>query len=416
MTVTPSKTNPLTLCYVADASNIHIKRWLGYFASHGHQVICLSDKTGKIPGVEVIPLPNRDSLLSEGKKAGKMRVLKARAKVIKKVKKQYKPDILHAIFLYQRGWSAAWSGLKPLVITLLGSDIYLPKQHYRNKLHLFRDHCLNRVSLRKANLITAVTDDLAQTAIRRSGKKLDVELVPIGTDPKVFDPDKSADSLREKLDIANDAFVVLSPRQVTPLYNHDILIEAIPATIKEIPNAVFIIKDTFCEKEERKQYVASLKEKAEELGVNSAIRWESEVPFEELPLYYNLADAVVSIPSTDGMPVTLFDAMACESPVIVGDLPSYNEVIIHNRTGLRVPIRDVNALTQAIIRLAKEPELGQRLVEESQVILQQYGIFEQQMHRMERFYQALADNNAKSHKPLFNIFDRLLFRFLVQFT
>lgn len=407
----------LTICYVADASNIHVKRWLTYFSAHGHKVVCLSDKEGKIPGVEIIRLPNRDSLLAEGKKAGKMKVLKARAKMIKQAKKKYNPDILHAIFLYQRGWSAAWSGLRPMVITLLGSDIFLPKQHYRSQFHLFRDHCLNRVSLRKANLVTAVTDNLAQTAIKQSGKKLNVELVPIGTDTKVFNADKDASGLRDKLKIDSHSFVVLSPRQVTPLYNHDILIEAIPATLKEIPNAVFIIKDTFCDTEERKSYVDSLKQRAEDLEINHAIRWESEVPFEELPLYYNASNVVISIPTTDGMPVTLFDAMACEKPVIVGDLPSYNEVIIHNRTGLRVPIRDVNALSQAIIRLAKEPQLAERLVEESQVILQQYGIFEQQMHRMSRFYQTLADKgSAKSHKPLFNLIDRLLFRLLVQFT
>src|SRR5690606_15061523 len=126
----------------------------------GHAVYCLSDKGGQIDGVTVLELPNRDILLADDKRARKTDVIRARKRQIRQVIQDIKPDIVHAIFLYHRGWSAALANFHPLVITLLGSDIYLPQRHYRHPLQLWRDQALNVLSLRQSDMITAVSDDL----------------------------------------------------------------------------------------------------------------------------------------------------------------------------------------------------------------------------------------------------------------
>jgi glycosyltransferase involved in cell wall biosynthesis len=297
---------PLTLCYVADATNIHVQRWLGYFVSRGHRVFCLSDKGGSIDGVTVIALPNRDTLLENlngrGGKVSKTAVAKARSKKIREVLRDVQPDIMHAIFLYQRGWSAALTGFRPLLITLLGSDVYLPVKNYRNPFQLWRDHLMNALALKQCDMITAVSDDLSRAANRLTLGLTPIELIPIGTDPDLFHPNLDTTALRERLNIPEDSFVVLSPRQMTPHYNQTTIIESIPKVLEEIPQAIFIMKDTFCNTPERQEYVQSLKALAESLQVNDAIRWVDEVPFSELPLYYAMANVVVSVPSTDGMP------------------------------------------------------------------------------------------------------------------
>ncbi|MCE3235966.1 MAG: capsular biosynthesis protein, partial [Vampirovibrio sp.] len=94
----------LTLCYVADATNIHVQRWLGYFVNRGHRVYCLSDKGGAIDGATVIALPNRDTLVEKGgNKVSKTAVIKSRNKAIRQAIKDIQPNVMHAIFLYQRG-------------------------------------------------------------------------------------------------------------------------------------------------------------------------------------------------------------------------------------------------------------------------------------------------------------------------
>lgn len=407
----------LTLCYIADATNIHVQRWLGYFVDRGHRVYCLSDKGGKIDGVTVIDLPNRDTMVQERKKAvSKTKVIRARARKIRQIAREIQPDVVHAIFLYQRGWSAALAGLHPLIITLLGADIYLPRRNYRHPFQLWRDHLINALAMRQSDMITAVSDDLNRAASRMLLGLVPVELIPIGTDIKLFYPEVDTIQLREKLNIPEDSFVVLSPRQMTPHYNQTSIIESIPRVLEEVPNAVFIMKDTFCNTPERQEYVQSLKTLSQTLGVDHAIRWVEEVPMTDLPQYYCLANVVVSVPSTDGMPVTIFEAMACQKPIIVGDLASYNEVIIHGQTGLRVPIRNSQVLARAIVKIHKNPALATRMVEESQVILHQYGIFNEQMMRMERYYHGLVHRDIPSRNCIRKRISRFLFRLVIALT
>jgi glycosyltransferase involved in cell wall biosynthesis len=407
---------PLTLCYVADATNIHVQRWLGFFVTRGHRVFCFSDRGGTIDGATVIELPNRETVVGKGGKGSKTAVLWARSRKIRSELKAIQPDVMHAIYLHQRGWSAMMSGFIPLVITLMGPDLNLVHEHYRHSMQLWRDKFLGTLSLRQCSMITAVSDDLVQAATRMTHGKIPVELIPLGTDPHLFRADLDTTELRERLNLPDDAFIVLSPRQMTPHYNQGTIIDSIPMVLKDLPQAVFIMKDTFGHTEERKAYVQSLKARAESLGVNHAIRWVDEVPMVELPLYYALCDTVVSVPSNDGMPVTIFEAMATQKPVIVGDLPSYNEVVIHGQTGLRVPIRNSQVLARAITKIHKNPSLARRMVEEAQVPLHQYGIFTEQMMRMERYYQGLKNGDVSPPSLWQRWCNALLMNLLVAFT
>jgi len=404
---------PLNLCFVADATSIHVKRWLGALVKRGHQVTCLADKGGDIDGVTVLELPNRDTLLGWGKKTNKTTVIKERSRAIQRAVAQLKPDVVHAIFLYQRGWSAALANCHPLVITLLGSDIFLQEAHYRHKLHYLRDVALNQGALQQADLVTAVNQNLAQEAQALCRESLNMLITPIGTDGSVFnqtcDP-QALHSLRQSLQITDGAFVILSPRQITPLYNIDVILEALPAILAQQPNTVLILKNTACTTDERQTYVDQLKTQAQQLGIDHAIRWVGEVPYETLSQYFHLANLVVSIPKTDGLPVTLFDAMACGVPCIVGDLPSYDGVITHQQTGWRISLNNANALADAIVTLAASPDLRQQLVSQSQTVLNDIGLFDGTIDTIEAAYYALAQLPHQVSSQL----NQLLYKMLIR--
>ncbi|MBK8189132.1 MAG: glycosyltransferase [Vampirovibrionales bacterium] len=407
----------LRLCFVADASNIHVRRWLGYFVAQGHTALCISDKPGTIDGVEMIEAPTRDSLLASGRKAAKTDVVKARARVIQTVAERWRPDVVHAIFLYMRGWSAALANVHPLAITLLGSDIFLPMGQYRNRLHWMRDVALNQGALRQADLVTAVNAALATEARRLAGEATPLALIPIGTDLGVFQPQADPvrqQALRETLALPSTAWIILSPRQIAPIYNIEILLDAMPGVLAKIPNAVLLLKDAFGDSEARQHYVGELKARAQSLGLLDATRWIGEVPYGSLPDYYHLADAVVSIPSTDGLPVTLFDAMACGTPVITGDLPSYDDIAIHERSGLRLSSLTPQALCEALIRLHGDAPLNARLIDGGREIAASAGCFETQMAKMEALYQSLAGPTPGGGLRLSSVFNDLVYKTLIR--
>lgn len=62
----------------------------------------------------------------------------------------------------------------------------------------------------------------------------------------------------------------------------------------------------------------------------------------------------------EGLPLSLLEAAAAGRPMVATDAPGCREIVIHDQTGLLVPIEDPPALADAIEKLAVSPELRQR--------------------------------------------------------
>jgi glycosyltransferase involved in cell wall biosynthesis len=99
------------------------------------------------------------------------------------------------------------------------------------------------------------------------------------------------------------------------------------------------------------------------------IRFQDQVPPDEVPLYLRAADVLV-LPNSGRFaisrhytsPMKLFEYMAAGRPMVASDLPSLREVLNHEENALLVPPEDPKALAQAIIRLLTDPSLKDRLV------------------------------------------------------
>lgn len=71
---------------------------------------------------------------------------------------------------------------------------------------------------------------------------------------------------------------------------------------------------------------------------------------------------VVVLPSyREGLPRTLVEAAACGLPLITTDVPGCREVVCDGVDGLLIPVKDSDALAQAIQRLQDNPDLARQL-------------------------------------------------------
>lgn len=105
----------------------------------------------------------------------------------------------------------------------------------------------------------------------------------------------------------------------------------------------------------------------ETLGITDRVALRSGITHEELPAVYSNAHVVV-VPSIidrsgdrDGLPNVLLEAMAAGRPVIASDVAAISSAVISGENGLLVQPNDVVALTAALTRLAREPNLGREL-------------------------------------------------------
>lgn len=71
---------------------------------------------------------------------------------------------------------------------------------------------------------------------------------------------------------------------------------------------------------------------------------------------------VVVLPSyREGLPRTLVEAAACGLPLVTTDVPGCREVVRDGVDGLLVPVKDSDALAEAIRRLQDQPDFARRL-------------------------------------------------------
>ncbi len=97
------------------------------------------------------------------------------------------------------------------------------------------------------------------------------------------------------------------------------------------------------------------------------LAWQAEGLIELLGQVDDMAALFASahiavLPSyREGLPKSLIEAAACAVPLIASDVPGCREVVMHEQTGLLVPMKDAAALAQAIERLHLEPDLALQL-------------------------------------------------------
>ena len=74
-----------------------------------------------------------------------------------------------------------------------------------------------------------------------------------------------------------------------------------------------------------------------------------------------ISDIFVLPSYREGMPRSIIEAMAMELPVIATNIRGSREEVVDGETGILVPVGDVNALSNAIIKLANEPKLRKEM-------------------------------------------------------
>lgn len=336
----------LRLCVVADPNSPVTVRVVSPLVARGHQVHLIGDRPVRRPWPGVcVHSPSR--LLSHPKASLPLVALWARVVI-----RRLQPDVLHAHQIHRGGWIGLVSGYHPWAVTAWGSDLLL--QTDRSPLH----RALNRATLRQADLVLVPSAPLYRRALELDAAPGKVHLLPWPVDTAIFCPGNDPRTLREQLGLREDEPLVLSPRALAPLYNIDVIVQAMAQVIRRIPLATLLILDH----NPQPAYRGRLLDLIARLRLENRVRWlpPAETP-SQMAALYRLADVVVSIPSSEGLSFSVLEAMACGVPVVISALPAFEGWVAHEANGLIVPVRDAAATAQAMIRLLEDAALRQAM-------------------------------------------------------
>jgi glycosyltransferase involved in cell wall biosynthesis len=285
--------------------------------------------------------------------------------------KLVKPDIVHVHYVDYRAISCVKAGLKPLVLTVWGSDVnyhFLADANTGYKLLVGK-------ALAKADLVIVDAPDMVEKVSTLAGSKVRIEVITMGVDINAFKPGYKEQRLawRKTLSIPENAMVLLSPRGWNRHYRHEIILQAYVIARERMGVESYLVFKKFSSSPDFDKYQEELLVQAEQLGVKPWVRLLPEVEFTNMPEIYAMADIIINYPDVDAFPVTFLEAAACERPVVSGLLPSYNNTFAEKFFKLVNP-SDIKSLAQGILDVSGEDQSGQskRMAEARKLIIKEF--------------------------------------------
>ncbi len=370
----------MRICYVANPNSIHVRRWIHYFLERGHEVHVV---TGR-PLESSVPAGTFLHFV-RAPKVPRLRNL-VLGWAMRRCIRAIEPDIVHAHQVSPDGWLAAMAGYHPLLLSAWGSDLLLaPRRAWRYRL-------LIRWALRRADAIACVSETLAQTARSLGADPAQVEVAPWGVDLSVFYPAEQREGLRGAWGLGEGP-VVISLRAMRPLYNPFVIAQAIPLILARVASVRFVIRAYAFDVECLKRFQSSILE----AGAESRVSYVGELPEDRaIADLYRASDVAISVPSSDGVPQSVLEAMACGVVPVLSDLPSLREWVRHGEEGLFVPVGDVEGLAEAVVRLLTDTALRARLRANAIRLVRERADARAAMARYEAIYERLVGGRAAS--------------------
>jgi glycosyltransferase involved in cell wall biosynthesis len=149
--------------------------------------------------------------------------------------------------------------------------------------------------------------------------------------------------------VPRGAFVAGAVARLAPVKNHEMLIRALPLLTADVH--VVLVGDGPSRH--------ALEELARQLQVESRVHFAGQV-LGSTNLHQFL-DVSVLCSRSEGFPNALIEALAAACPVVATAVGGIPEVIVDGRTGLLVPVDDVQALARRLQELRRDTALRARL-------------------------------------------------------
>jgi glycosyltransferase involved in cell wall biosynthesis len=262
-------------------------------------------------------------------------------------------DLIHAYFLPQAGFVAAYAGtyLKvPSVVSARGNDLERAIFDPARAAHIL-------YALQHASAVTTNANELAKKA-RALVPGLEVVVVPNGINPEHFKPLPRNIALAESLGLTNreqTPRVIGFAGELREKKGLHALLSACAQVNKLHPIILLIVGDVRAGED---------KQQLEEFKLshpNVQVIVTGFVSHRDLPAYYSLMDVFVQPSLRDGLPNSLLEAMACERAVVGTPVGGIYDAVSDCGNGRLVRANDAMELAGAITELLTNEPLRKKL-------------------------------------------------------
>ena len=343
-----------------DIRAIHLVRYAEYFRNKGHQVATLSlEKSKDYQADFQIPASRLPQFLK----------YPLALKSFKKAIADFKPDLLNCHFIPNYGLLGVMSRFRPLAVNAWGSDVLISADnswfHRKRVKHV----------LTNADMIVTDAAMLTEQVSKLSDLKKQVITVPFGIDRDVLENGKQARFS------SDESVVLISTRQLEPLYMVSDLLEAVSILPDKMINKTIVVGGGSQDND--------LRQAVAELGLKK-VDFTGRVPHKQVFDELHRADIYVSCSRSDSTSVSLLEAMASGLFPVVSDIEGNREWIEHGQNGLLFDVGDIEALARMLRWAAENPSLRARARKYNFDLIEKNAVWENNMATVEEEFERLA--------------------------
>lgn len=221
------------------------------------------------------------------------------------------------------------------------------------------------------------------------GKLLRKSLTIInGVDTERFNPSVSGELVRRNFGFAPDDIVVGVVGRISPIKGHRTFLEAAAKLQGYRQRLRFLVVGGGIHPGE-KEYEEQLRGFAEECGLKETVIFTG---YQKDVRSHTAALDIAVIPSdAEACGRVIFEAMAMSKPVVGTNTGGTPEIIVDGDTGILIPPRDPEALTEAVLRLADDPRLRDRMGKNGRRRIEKNFSIEAHVKQIELAYSGLLD-------------------------
>jgi glycosyltransferase involved in cell wall biosynthesis len=271
------------------------------------------------------------------------------------------------------GFLAALSDVKPVAIAQQGRTDLWPEK----SISLPLKKLIQNYAFKKSDLIHAWGPVMTISMIEANVNMNKVLVLPKGIDLEKFGNNNNANP--EKI-------CAIVTRSLLPEYRHDIILKSFAIlNQKGIDFALTIIGDGV--------QLSKLKDLAKDLGIENKVNFTGRIPNTELPKRLQQSNIYISMPITEGVSASLFEAMATNCYPIVSDIAGNQSWIEHRKNGQLIPIDDYKKLAEELIWSFENTEHRQQAVSKNRKFVEKNVDYRINMKIIADKYHQLIDGS-----------------------
>ncbi|WP_338647631.1 glycosyltransferase [Flavobacterium sp. KS-LB2] len=293
---------------------------------------------------------------------------------IRKIIKMQRPDMVIAERTTSYGFLAALSGVKPVAIAQQGRTDLWPEK----SILLPLKKLIQNYAFKKADLIHAWGPVMTISMMEANVDMNKVLVLPKGIDLTKFKNQNKSNP--EKI-------CAIVTRSLLPEYRHDIILKSFAfLNQKGIDFVLTIIGDG--------AQLSKLKNLAKDLGIENKVNFTGRIPNTELPKLLQQSNIYISMPITEGVSASLFEAMATNCYPIVSDIAGNQSWIKHRKNGQLVTVDDYEMLADELIWAFKNNKYRSEVVLKNRLFLEKNADYNINMKIIANKYHELINTNS----------------------